>query len=215
VKRSHLMFALLFKVRSRPIFESHRTPRPRCSPMRPAHRRQPRGPISNRAETSPVTTAEKAPGATLFVPRKHQTESARHHDPEGRQHRDQPWPIVRHTRSPRDCLVSFGIVFGAGLPRPPRLTCQTQQEAHARVSPNIVWTSFWERSAKFEPIETNDAPSFPFRNSTFKRAWISRLMYQKTLRGQLAVDIADVGPARSGRPREFRLQKPITNRTIG
>ena len=54
-----------------------------------------------------------------------------------------------------------------------------------------------EYPAEFEPIETNSAPAFPFGNSTFKRAWISRLMYQKTFRGQLAVDLLAV--ARHGR----------------
>ncbi len=41
--------------------------------------------------------------------------------------------------------------------------------------------------AEFQSIKTNSAQAFPFRNSTFKRAWISRLMYQKTFGGQLAV----------------------------
>jgi hypothetical protein len=132
VKRSHFRFARQSEVHSRPFFKSPRTPRPQCSPVRTAHRRQARGPIWNRAGIRPDTAAEEANLATFLRPRQHQTKSARHHNPEGRQHRDQPWPIVRHTSSPRDCLLSFGIVVGAGLPRPPRLTCQAHHEADGR-----------------------------------------------------------------------------------
>ena len=82
--------------------------------------------------------------------------------------------------------------FRDRLGSPVRLTTrQTDEKSKHRL------TSFMEYPAEFEPIETNSAPAFPFGNSTFKRAWISRLMYQKTFRGQLAVDLLAV--ARHGR----------------
>ena len=48
-------------------------------------------------------------------------------------------------------------------------SCETHHEPYAIESPTIVWTSFIERPAEFEPIKTNSALAFPFRNSTFKR----------------------------------------------
>jgi hypothetical protein len=68
---------------------------------------------------------------------------------------------------------------------------KTRLKAERLETPNIVWTSLMERLA-YLAVSGWYGHDVPGRNSTFKRAWISRLMYQKTFGGQLARDLAGV-----------------------
>ena len=188
MKRSHLVLAdPSDSARDLTYRTSSRTPRPRCSPVWRTPCCHVREPISNRAGTRPAPRGEESAERNLLRPAERPTRVGSIPPPRGWSASRSALAKVRHTRDPRDRLVSFGIVVGAGLPRPPRPVCQTHHEADALESPNIVWTSFMERPAVFNRSSIDTGEDVPERNSTFKRAWISRLMYQKTFGGQLAV----------------------------
>ena len=150
----------------------------RCGGHTARHAREP---ISNQAGTRPARSGEEVRSATSFD-RGRPTRVGSTPTTQGSSASRSALAKIRHTRDPRDCLVSFGIVVGAGLPRPPRLVCQTHHEEDAIESPNIVWTSFYGTPDRFPPMSGWYGTDIPARNSTFKRAWISRLMYQKSLR---------------------------------
>ena len=116
-------------------------------------------PISNQAEPAPDAAAENALTVAFILPQD-PPKGSRHRNPEDRGCQDQRWPIIRHTRNPRDCLVSFGIVFDVdfrGLPGSPvRLT----PGAEASKARDIVETSQVERPAYTQPSPGDTATTF-------------------------------------------------------
>ena len=163
-----------------------RTPGPRWRPVRPTHQLfSSRTDIEsgwNQAGHGGEESARAQPPSSRGKTNPSRLDTDH---PEGRQHRDQPWPkfvtrgilVTVWFRLESLSAPDFHDRLGLSV----RLTTRTD----ALESPNIVWTSLMERPAVFNRFRVT-GPRRSERNSTFKRAWISRLMYQKSFGGQLA-----------------------------
>jgi hypothetical protein len=127
-------------VRARHASRSSRAPDQRCSPARLVPHRRARGPISNQAEVRCEPTDLRECQAPLKSPRHDQPDSAQYSHAESGQYQEQPRPIIRHTRDPRDHLDSFANVVGAGPARPPLLVSNSQRGRRVRLdqAPGLI-----------------------------------------------------------------------------